>query len=184
MWTHRFGHEIASERTATTIDQAWRQGLIDGHAVHALAERAGGRGRSGIVVLRDVLESRPPDYRPAGSGLEERFEAIVSPEVARSLERQVTVDAEVVIRTVDFRLRRWPLIVEINGEAFHTSLTDRAADAERYARLIDLGFSVAVFWEYDIWHDKDAVRSAMERLLRHPDLTPRIHRPTRAPWET
>ncbi len=184
MWTHRFGHEIANERTATTIDQAWRQGLIDGHAVHALAERAGGRGRSGIVVLREVLESRPPDYQPAGSGLEERFEAIVSPEVARSLERQVTVDAEVVIRTVDFRLRQWPLIVEINGEAFHTSLTDRAADAERYARLIDLGFSVAVFWEYDIWHDKVAVRSAMERLLRHPDSTPRLHRPTRAPWET
>ena len=41
--------------------------------------RSGGRGRSGIVVLRTVLETRPVDYQPAGSRLEERFEEIVAP---------------------------------------------------------------------------------------------------------
>jgi very-short-patch-repair endonuclease len=181
--THRFGHEIALARTAALLDQAWRQRLIDGPYLHELAARSGGRGRSGIVVLRQALEERPPDYKPAGSRLEERFEEVVSPSVRGQLRRQVTVDVEPVIRTVDFRLDRWPLIVEVNGEAWHTSLTDRAADAERYERLLTLGFSVVVFWEYDIWHDQATVRRAMDHLLERPDATPTLHRPTPAPWD-
>lgn len=184
MLTHRYGHEVASSRAAVILDQAWRQGLIDGRTIHALADRLGGRGRSGIVVLRALLEDRPPDYTPAGSRLEERFEELLPAELLSELERQVTVDAETVIRTVDYRLRRWPLIAEINGEAFHSSLSDREADDARYARLLGLGYSVVVFWEHDIWHEGDAVRSAMKHLFRHPDPRPTLHRPTPAPWQT
>lgn len=183
MWTHRFGHEVAKVRVDRALDQAWRQGLIDGPFIHHLAERSGGRGRSGIVVLRESLAERPIDYQPAGSGLEERFEEIVPLAVRALLRRQVTVDWEPVVRTVDFELTSWPLIVEINGEAFHTSLTDRAADAERYERLLDLGYSVAVFWEYDIWHDAESVNAAMRHLARTPDRIPSLHRPTKAPWQ-
>lgn len=182
-WTHRYGHEVALERTATVLDQAWRQRLIDGTYIHELAGRSGGRGRSGIVVFRQVLETRPPEYQPAGSRLEERFEDLVSPAVRRHLRRQVTVDVEPVIRTVDYRVDDRPLIAEINGEAWHSSLTDRAADEERYARLLALGYSVVVFWEYDIWHDAPTVRSAMDHLVANPDDEPRLHRPTPAPWE-
>lgn len=182
MWTHRFGHELAERWTAVAIDQAWRQRLVSGPYIHDLAAQSGGKGRSGIVVLRAVLEQRPPDYQPAGSRLEERFENVVGA-AARQLDRQVTVDAETAIRTVDYRARPWPLVIEINGEAFHTSLTDRAADRERYDRLLDLGFSVAVFWEYDIWHDAMTVQEATTRLVRTPDSIPTLHRPTKAPWQ-
>lgn len=182
MYTHRFGHEIGADRTAVSLDQAWRQRLINGHALHALAERSGGKGRSGIVILRQLLQTRPPEYQPAGSHLEERFEKIIPATVASALDRQVTVDAEVLIRTVDFRLRSWPLVVEINGEAFHTSLSDRAHDDQRYERLLDLGFSVVVFWEYDIWHDAATVGAVMWDLYRTPDPAPTLHRPTPAPW--
>lgn len=183
MWTHRLDPDRAADRVAVALDQAWRQGLVDGTFLHDLVARSGGRGRSGIVALRRVVESRPPGYQPAGSRLEERFEAIVPWTVRSQLERQVTVDAETVERTVDFRLRTWPLLVEVNGEAFHSSLSDRAADAERYGRLVELGFSVVVFWEHDIWHDATTVRDAMMHLARNPDVAPTIHRPTKAPWE-
>ena len=136
------------------------------------------------MVLRELLEQRPPDYQPAGSRLEERFEEIVPWTVRRELRRQVTVDVEQAIRTVDFRLDTWPLIAEINGEAFHTSLTDRAADDVRYDRLLELGFSVVVWWEYDVWHDQATIPTVMLDLLRNPDQQPTLHRPTRAPWET
>ena len=183
-WTHRFGHEIALERAAVTLDQAWRQRLIDGRYIHDLAARSGGRGRSGIVVFRQLLDVRPPDYQPAGSRLEERFEALVSPAVARRLQRQVTVDAGPILRTVDFRVEGRALVVEVNGEAWHTSLTDRAADDERYARFLELGLSVVVFWEHDIWHDGSTVRRAMDRIVSKPDREPTLHRPTPAPWQT
>jgi len=182
-WTHRYGHDVAFERTKKVLDQAWRQRLIDGHYVHELAGRSGGRGRSGIVVLRQVLETRPPDYQPAGSGLEERFEETLPAAVRKRLRRQVTVDVEPVIRTVDYRMDDRPLIVEINGEAWHSSLTDRVADEERYARLMALGFSVVVFWEYDVWHDAATIRRAMARILAAPDPQPTLHRPTPAPWQ-
>ena len=183
MWTHRFGHETAVARGAVDLDQAWRQRLIDGEFIHALADRSGGRGRSGIVVLRSLLQKRPPDYQPAGSRLEERFEEGIGERVAARLDRQVTVDVEQAIRTVDFRARNLPHIVEINGEAFHTSLTDRAHDAARYRRLLELGYSVMVLWEYDVWHDIGAVRRAVSAYLRTPDAVPTLHRPTKAPWE-
>ena len=84
---------------------------------------------------------------------------------------------------MDYRADDRPLIVEINGEAWHTSLTDRAADRERYDRLISLGFSVVVYWEYDIWHDARTVRRTLDHIMRHPDRGPTLHRPTPAPWE-
>lgn len=182
MWTHRFDPVIAADRTAMVLDQAWRQRLIDGEYLHELVERSGGRGRSGIVAMRQVLETRPPGYQPAGSRLEERFESVVPYVVRQHLDRQVTVDAEVTIRIVDYVHRRWPLIVEINGETWHSSLSDREADAARYRRLLELGYSVVVFWEYDVWHDPDVVRDTMLRLHLRPDPVPTLHRPTPAPW--
>ena len=183
MWTHRFGHEIAAERGAVDLDQAWRQRLIDGTFIHELATRSGGKGRSGIVVLRTLLNKRPPDYQPAGSRLEERFEECIGDRCAGRLERQVTVDAEKAVRTVDYRVRALPHIIEINGEAFHSSLTDRANDRRRYARLLELGYSVMVLWEHDIWHDLSTVRRAVDGYVRTADAQPTVHRPTKAPWE-
>jgi len=181
-WTHRYGHEIALERTGVLLDQAWRQRLIDGRHVHDLAERSGGRGRSGIVVFRQALERRPPDYQPAGSRLEERFEELCPPGLRRRLRRQVTVDVSPVVRTVDYRVEGLPLGVEINGEVWHSSITDREADEARYRHLLGLGLSVLVLWEHDIWNDAPAVRDAVARLTARTDPEPTVHRPTPAPW--
>lgn len=101
----------------------------------------------------------------------------------RFLRRQVTIDASPVIRTVDYRVDDRPLIVEINGKAWHTSLTDRAADRERYERCKSLGFSVVVYWEYDVWHDAATVRRTLDGILEQPDRMPTLHRPTPAPWD-
>ncbi len=181
MWTHRVGHDLALARMQRTLDQAWRDDLIDGPAIHRLAARSGGRGRSGIVVLRALLADRPPDYQPAGSGLEERFEEVVPATVRAALDRQVCVDGERKTRIVDFRLTTWPLVVEINGFG-HMSLSERENDAERYARMLEMGYSVVVWWAHDVWHDRDAVRQVMLALFRTPDHQPTLHRPTRAPW--
>lgn len=182
MWTHRLGHELAEARMKRTLDQAWRDELIDGEVIHELAARSGGRGRSGIVVLRSLLETRPPDYQPSGSGLEDRFEEIVPAEVLDVLDRQVTVDGERKIRVVDYRCRAWPLIAEINGFG-HSSFTEREDDEERYERVLELGFSVVVWWAHDIWHDQLTVRDTMLHLIRNPDPVPTLHRPTPAPWQ-
>lgn len=187
MWTHRWGpngFDIAVERTAATLDHAWRSRLIDGPRIHALCDRSGGRGRSGIVVLREVLRTRPPDYRPAGSALEDRFESTLPTGLCERLERQVAVGGDVGrIGVVDYRHRCRPLIVEINGEAVHSSITARTADAERYQDLVAAGFEVMVVWEYDVFHQPHRIVAALNEVEAGP-FEPRVIRPTRAPWES
>jgi very-short-patch-repair endonuclease len=187
MWTHRYGPcglELAVDRTARTVDLAWRMGLIDGRRIHDLCDRSGGRGRSGIVVLRQVLEERPPEYRPSGSALEDRFEAMLPADLRARLERQVTVGGEGgPIGTVDYRHRERPLIVEINGDAFHTTLTDREADDARYARLVTAGFAVMVVWERDVFFRPRPVVDALRAFEAAP-FEPRVLRPTPQPWQT
>jgi very-short-patch-repair endonuclease len=187
MWTHRWGpngFDIAVLRTAATLDHAWRSRLIDGHRIHALCERSGGRGRSGIVVFREVLRTRPPDYKPAGSALEERFESSLPTDLRNRLERQVCVGGDDArIGVVDYRHRTRALIVEINGEAVHSPITARAADAERYGDLVAAGFEVMVVWEYDVFHQPRRIVAALREVEAGP-FEPRVIRPTRAPWES
>lgn len=187
MWTHRWGpggFDIAVARTAATLDHAWRSRLIDGHRIHRLCERSGGRGRSGIVVFREVLRTRPPDYKPAGSALEDRFESTLPAGMRQRLERQVCVGGDdALIGVVDYRHRNRPLIVEINGEAVHSPITARAADAERYDRLVAAGYEVMVVWEYDVFHQPHRIVAALAEVEAGP-VRPRVIRPTRAPWES
>jgi len=186
MWTHRWGPAglpIAVQRTAATLDHAWRNGLIDGHRIHALCGRSGGRGRSGIVAFRAVLEPRPPGYRPAGSALEDRFESVLPAELRARLERQVGVGGDHRIGVVDYRHRRRGLVLEINGEAVHSSLTARARDDERYRELVAAGFEVMVVWEYDVFHQPHRIVDALRRVEASP-FQPRIIRPTRPPWDS
>lgn len=187
MWTHRCGQnglEFAVDRTARTLDLAWRMGLIDGQRIHELCDRSGGHGRSGIVVLRQVLEDRPPGYRPSGSALEERFESILPADLRGRLERQVTVGGvDGPIGTVDYRHRERPLIVEVNGAAFHTTLSDREADETRYAGLVSAGFAVMVVWERDVFYRPRLIVDAL-RAFENAPFEARLLRPTRPPWET
>lgn len=180
-WSNR--PDIALDKLEKTVDHAWREGLVDGRYLHELAERTGGKGRSGIVLLRQALESRPPDYLPAGSGAEERFESLLPTASRARLRRQVRVYDHAPIGVIDYEALAWPLAVEINGEQWHTSFADRMADQERYERLLGLGYSVLVLWQYDVWHDGATVRTAVERLLACPDPRPAVHRPTPAPWD-
>lgn len=183
--THRLGangFDLAVKRTGVTVDHAWRMGLVDGSRIHRVCWEGGGRGRSGIVVFRSVLEDRPPDYRPSGSALEDRFESTLPADLRAVIRRQVTVGGSCPIGTVDYRYRPAPLLIEINGEVFHSSLTDRAADEERYRRLVEAGFAVMVVWEYDVFHQPNRIVEALRRFARQP-FRPGVIRPTQAPWE-
>lgn len=185
MWTHQWSGrpDIAADKLARSLDHAWREELIDGRYLHELAERSGGRGRSGIVALRTALETRPPGYLPTGSGAESRFEEILPWTALTQLRRQVAVYDHSPIGVVDYEAVPWPLVVEINGEQWHSTWTDRQHDEARYARLLDKGYSVLVLWQYDVWHDVDLVRDTVRTLLATRDLTPTLHRPTPAPWD-
>lgn len=177
--TERYGHEVGALRLERTLDHAWREQLIDGRRLHDLAARCAGKGNSGIVILRELLESRPPDYRPTDSNLEKRWEEAVGA-LARSFRRQVVLGGDSPIGRFDQVHRNRPLVVEIHSEKFHTMPSDIADDQVRAERLVAAGYGVVIYWEYDIWHDAPTVRRSLQQILARPHEA-RIHRPTRAP---
>jgi very-short-patch-repair endonuclease len=184
----RHGEDIvlltpAIRKLARITDHAWSLGLVDPPFIHEMVERLSRQGRAGIVVMREVLRHRGADYVAPESGNEQRFEAVIGDLVA-SLDRQVVVnDARGLIGRVDYLARAWPLVIEINGELHHVTLTDRASDSARYERLLAAGYSVLVVWQYDVWHRPRQVRGHVRRLMQSPDRAPTVHRPTAAPWE-
>ncbi len=181
-FTARYGHDVGALRLERTIDHAWRQRLVAPSRLHQLAEERSGKGNAGIVVLRRLLEKRPIDYRPTDSNLEARWEEVVGAVAAAQFRRQVIVGGEEPIGRFDQVHVSRPLVVEIHSEAFHTMPSDVARDSRRIERLLAAGFSVVVFWEYDIWHDAQAVRSSLRRILDQPDVGPTLHQPTPAPF--
>jgi very-short-patch-repair endonuclease len=180
-FTQRWGHDVGALRLERTVDHAWRQRLIVPTRIHELAERCSGKGNAGIVVLRHVLSSRPVDYRPTDSGLEARWEEVVGAS-ARDFRRQVVLGDDAPIGRFDMVHRTRPLVVEIHSEAFHTMPSDIERDARRLEGLLAAGFSVVIYWEHDIWHDAQTVRSSLRSILDRRDERPRIHRPTPAPY--
>ena len=181
-FTFRWGHDLGALKLERTIDHAWRSGLVDPRRLHAIADERSGKGNTGIVVLRSLLEERPLDHRPTDSNLERRWEEVVG-SLASQFRRQVVVGDASPIGRFDQVHRSRPLVVEIHGELFHTMPSDIARDERRYEDLLAAGFSVVVYWEHDIWHDTETVRASLRTILGHPDRVPTLHRPTPAPFD-
>ena len=153
--TRRRGAELEwwVDRMARMVDTAWSMRLVSGRSLHAMLDDLSQRGRSGIGVMRQVLESRGLDYVPPASALESRFAQVLARAGEPPLRRQVdTGDGDRWIGRVDFRDADLPFIVEIQSERFHASLVDRQLDAERMRRLADAGFVVLQVTETDVWH--------------------------------
>lgn len=141
------------DRIARMVDTAWSLRLVSGLTMHDMLHHLAQRGRPGIRVMRQVLETRGPDYVPPASGLESRVEQILTRAGERPLRRQVdTGDGAGWIGRVDFRDIDDPFILEVQSERFHTSLIDRQLDASRIERLAAAGFVVAEVTDVQVWH--------------------------------
>jgi very-short-patch-repair endonuclease len=152
-------HPLRAERA---LDTGWSKSLYTGGSLRRIHSELACRGRGGTVVLRRLLEARPPGWMPPASNLEARFETIMREELLGTWRRQVELgDSERWCGRVDFRSTTWPLIVEVQSERYHTALSDRAHDAARRKNLEDAGFVVLEVWDTQIWHGRSEVVSSV-----------------------
>jgi very-short-patch-repair endonuclease len=155
------------ERAARMLDNAWARGLLSGSSARRVLDELAERGRNGIALARQILDERPADYVPPASGLEARFARILSDAGLRPMRRQVDCGGDRWSGRVDFRDQDLPLVVEVQSERYHASLSDCAADAARRARLARDGFTVVEVWDVDIWHHPgDVVRAVLAARSR------------------
>jgi len=101
------------------------------------------QGRTGVVLLRNLLMERGPRHVAPESELEDRFIELVVGRGLPAPDRQVDLgNVDQWIGRVDFVWRSARLVVEVDGAAFHDGLVDQRADAERDARLTADGWTV------------------------------------------
>jgi very-short-patch-repair endonuclease len=141
------------DRVENLCDDLLRRRLLRLDELHDLVAglpRRGGLPRRS--VLRTIVEKRPLGVVLPESRLERRFEEILADAGVDPFERQVDLgDGDGWIGRVDYADRACALVVEVQSETFHSSLTDRRRDQERIARLGRAGWSVLEVTENEIW---------------------------------
>jgi len=158
---------IRYERIARLTDKAWARRLVSGRSLHEMCDELSEHGRDGMAVMRQVLEARPIGYVPPESNLEARMEEIMRDHDLPRMRRQVDLGGREWLGRVDFLAVDGPLIVFVDGEHWHSSVLDRAADARQQAELELAGFVVVRISEYEVWHDVPAAVARIRAAWRH-----------------
>ena len=148
-------------RAERALDSAWAMGLVSGRSLRACLEDLAEHGRNGTVALRALLEVRPHDYIPPATGVEARFQQIMSDSYLGSWRRQVDSGGDVWAGRVDFRHETLPVIAEVLSERFHAALSSQRDDARRRAKLQAAGFVVVEVWDVQVWHRVTEVVAAV-----------------------
>jgi very-short-patch-repair endonuclease len=140
-------------------DDLLRRRIMSVQSFHAVvADLPESGGPTGWAVLRRLATERGPGFVPTGSKLERRFEVILERAGDAPFERQVDLgDDEGWIGRVDFADRNLKVVVEVQGETFHSSLSDRRRDAERFRRLRAAGWIVVEIAEDEIFRRPELV---------------------------
>jgi very-short-patch-repair endonuclease len=155
--------DVSPERLAIALDRAWSMRLTSGSQLHALLDRLGRRGRDGIANMRVILAERGLGYQPPQSGLEQRVLQTLAG-AGLDVRCQVDLGGEEWTGRVDFVVDD-RVVVEVQSERYHTSLTDRTQDARRREQLESQGLIVVEVWDSDVfsrpWTVLASVRAAL-----------------------
>jgi very-short-patch-repair endonuclease len=140
-------------RLEKLLDRAWSRRLVDRRIMHRTLDELAGRGTAGIVVMRQLLEDRPANYVAPESNLEGRFRKVLRDDAQCEMDRQVNVGtSERWCGRVDFIDRERKVIVEVQSDLHHASVSDVRSDEERARSLTEAGWQVVEVAEFDLWH--------------------------------
>ncbi len=138
-------------------DRLWSRRLVSGRSLRAMRDELSEHGRDGMRIMRAILDDRPDAYVPPDSNLEARVATIVRDHDLPAMRRQVDLGGREWLGRVDFVGVDLPLVVFVDGEAWHSSVIDRIADARQQEQLEAEGFVVVRVTEWQVWHDVAAV---------------------------
>jgi very-short-patch-repair endonuclease len=154
-------------RLERLLDRAWSHRLVNWWIMQRTFRELQRRGRPGIAAMRELLDARPIDFVPTASSLEMRFHQIVRDDGQAPLDRQINLGDQVRwIGRVDFFDRAARVIVEVQSDVHHTSVSDRASDAERRKALVDAGWQFVEVTEHEVWHQPDVVSRRVRTARR------------------
>ncbi len=139
------------------VDKVWSRRLTSGsllHSMYAEIERPGLQ----LASMKAVLAARGPDYMPPESNVERRYNSLIEDDGQPPLRRQANAFGEEGwLGRLDYVDDLAMAVFLIDGDAFHRSLIDAAADARQDEALRAAGYDVTRFPEHRVWYDGPAV---------------------------
>lgn len=159
---------VHPKRLSMLVDRVGTQSPATLQRLQQLFDELARPGKPGVAVLRSVLDSRPEGYIPPESNLERRFMDILASAGEPPMRRQVNLGGDEWIGRIDFVDDPPLVLAEIDSTTYHSSVTDRAADAARDEALRRAGFTEIVrITEDQVWHHPgevvELIRAARRR---------------------
>ncbi len=148
------------------LDKAWSIRVVTYADLDAVVSALHVPGRRGIGMLRGLIEQRGPDYVAPASGLESRLSRVLTDAGIGRIRRQVNLGGRDWAGRVDFLVEGTGLVIEVQSDRYHGSLTAKEDDVGRTAALADAGFTVLEVWESDVWRRPEHVVAAVRRAIR------------------
>jgi hypothetical protein len=147
------------------LDIAWSRRLLNIGEVDSIVREVRKKGRSGVVLMDELLKPRRFRPRP-GSALELRYEDILQRHGLPKMDAQVHLyDERGWIGCVDYVGRETPLVVFVDGAAWHTSITDQRHDDLQTRRIQAIGYDVVRVSDGEILFDEAALVRRLRPLL-------------------
>jgi very-short-patch-repair endonuclease len=154
--------DVHAGRAERALDTALARCMVTVPTLRRMLDDLAEHGRSGTVLLRDLLNERGERYVAPESELEVRLIELARRFGLPEPERQVDLgDDGSWIGRVDFVFRKARVVVEVDGAAFHDGLLDRRHDEDRDARLRAAGWTVLRFCWGDVVNHPHAVAQAI-----------------------
>jgi hypothetical protein len=150
--------QVHVDRLARSVDAMIVRRYTSPPALHAMLRVLARRGRPGIRKMREVLSERPIGYKPPESALEARVAKALVESGFDAPERQVDLgDDDGWIARVDLYYRALQLVIFVDGDFWHSMLSDRAGDERQQARLERAGFRVERVDEKTVYLDPHSI---------------------------
>ncbi len=144
-------------RAERLVERMWSMRLLSGLSLQRFADEMGRSGRNGIGGVREYLEARPGDYLPSASNVETRTMQVLR-DVWIEVRPQVNVGSdEVWAGRVDFVVVDLPIVIEVQSQEHHTSLTDAESDRRRRSALEAAGWIWVEVWDTEVWTTPEVV---------------------------
>jgi restriction endonuclease-like protein/putative AbiEi antitoxin of type IV toxin-antitoxin system len=134
---------VGREVVEPALDDALRRSLTSLPRLRWAAQRLGGRGRPGAMLLRDLLRERGPGSTPPASRLESRVRALIRhgglPDPSPQWEIR---DRGRLLARVDFAYPEVKLAIEADGYRHHSGRVAWQRDRVRRNALTSRGWRV------------------------------------------
>lgn len=148
------------------VDAGIRKGLFTANEVSAFVARVARRGRSGVGVMRPIIEPRLAWVTATESALEDRFRALIA-----SSELPMPV-AQFVLRTeggafvcrADFAYPVRKVLIELDGEAYHVDRESFQSDRRKQNLAHNLGWVVYRFTWHQIVDEPEATLTVLASI--------------------